>query len=103
MDIIGGDMSTVIRDCDQMRQPAEWMVPADDRILELIRDQGNLTPGAIEKFGGPVSDHASRRARKLARYGLLEQIHHGLYRLTDEGRAYLDEELDASTLEPVED
>lgn len=95
-------MSTVAPNADRMRQPAEWMVPADDRILELVREHGNLTPGAIEALGGPVSDHASRRARMLARYGLLSQIHRGLYRLTDEGRAYLDEELDASTLEPVE-
>jgi Mn-dependent DtxR family transcriptional regulator len=86
-----------------MRQDADWMVKADDRILELTREHGNLTPGAIEKLGGPVSDHASRRARKLARYGLLTRIHRGLYSLTDEGRAYLDEELDASELEPVDE
>jgi hypothetical protein len=36
----------------------------------------------------------------LARHGLLERVHRGLYRLTDDGRAYLDEELDASDLEP---
>ncbi|QLG62858.1 type IV toxin-antitoxin system AbiEi family antitoxin domain-containing protein [Halorarum salinum] len=83
-----------------MRQPAEWMVPADDRILELIRENGNLTPGAIEAFGGPVADHASRRAKELSRHGLLDQIHRGLYAITDEGLAYLDEELDASELEP---
>ena len=85
-----------------MRQPAEWMVPSDDRILELIRDEGNLTPGAIETLGGPASETVTRRAKKLVAHGLLEQVHRGLYRLTDEGRAYLDEELDASTLEPSE-
>ena len=85
-----------------MRKPADWMVPADDRILELIRDEGNLTPGAIEQLGGPVADHASRRAKKLSSHGLLEQVHRGLYRLTDDGRAYLDEELDAATLDPIE-
>ncbi len=31
-----------------MRQEAEWMVPSDDKILELIREYGNLTPTAIE-------------------------------------------------------
>ena len=93
-------MSTVNGTHERMRQPAGWMMPADDRILELIREYGNLTPGAIEAKGGPVSTHASRRARMLADYGLLEQIHRGLYGITDEGLAYLDEELDASTLEP---
>lgn len=84
-----------------MRKPAEWMVPTDDRILELIREQGNLTPGAIEALGGPSADHVSRRAKKLAEYGLLEQIHRGLYGITEKGTAYLDEELDAAELEVV--
>ena len=93
-------MSTVTAKSDSMRKPADWMAPADDRILELIREHGNLTPGAIEAKGGPVSDHASRRARKLADYGLLMRVHRGLYGITDVGVAYLDEELDASELEP---
>lgn len=95
---------SVVRDTDDVvRQPAEWMQPVDDRILEIFREEGNLTPAAIEKFGGPSADHASRRCKKLAQYGLITQIVTGLYRLTEEGRAYLDEELDASELEPVED
>lgn len=95
-------MSTRITNQDEMRQSAEWMTPSDDRILELIREHGNLTPIAIDDFGGPVRQHASRRCAKLAEYGLLQRVHRGLYGLTDEGRAYLDEELDASELEPVE-
>jgi DNA-binding PadR family transcriptional regulator len=76
------------------------MVPSDDRILELLRQEGNLTPQAVEDFGGPVAGHASDRLPKLAKYGLVTKISRGLYRITDEGRAYLDEDLDASTLEP---
>ncbi|MFB6194372.1 MAG: PhiH1 repressor, partial [Halobaculum sp.] len=38
-----------------MRQPADWMVPSDDTILELIREHGNLTPRAIEDLGGPTA------------------------------------------------
>jgi hypothetical protein len=86
-----------------MRQQADWMVPSDDRILELIRQHGNLTPKAIEHFGGPVRQHASTRCRKLANYGLLTKIYRGLYGITDAGEAYLDEKLDASTLDPVDD
>nr|WP_193787915.1 PhiH1 repressor [Natronolimnohabitans innermongolicus] len=85
-----------------MRQPADWMVPSDDRILELLREEGNLTPQAVEDFGGPVSGHASDRLPLLATYGLVTKISRGLYRITDTGVAYLDEELDASELEPVE-
>lgn len=75
------------------------MVPSDDRILELLREKGNLTPRAVEDFGGPSAGHAQDRLPLLAEYGLAERISRGLYRITDDGRAYLDEELDASTLE----
>jgi len=96
-------MSPATRDSDIMRKQADWMVPSDDRILELIREYGNLTPSAIEAKGGPVRQHASTRCSELAEYGLLQQVHRGLYGITEDGIAYLDEELDASELDPVED
>jgi len=96
-------MSMARPSTDDMRQPAEWMVPSDDRILELIRECGNLTPKAIEAFGGPVRQYVSERCRMLVRYGLLDQVYRGLYGITDAGEAYLDEELDASELEPTEE
>lgn len=91
-----------------VRQPADWMVPADGRILETIREEGNMTPLALSREGEqPRLDigrkYAGIRCRKLAKFGLLGKVEKGLYRLTDEGRAYLDEELDASTLEPAEE
>jgi predicted transcriptional regulator of viral defense system len=79
------------------------MVPSDDRILELLREHGNLTPQAVDDFGGPSAGHAQDRLPELTEYGLTERISRGLYRISDEGVAYLDEELDASELEPVED
>lgn len=92
-------MSTDHQRKDDMRKQADWMVPADNRILELIREYGNLTPSAIDDNGGPVRQYASERCSKLAEYGLLVQVHRGLYGISDQGRAYLNEELDASTLE----
>jgi hypothetical protein len=82
-----------------MRQRAEWMNPVDDEILEVLRDEGNLTPGAVEDFGVTVSDHAGDRLSVLASHGLVERISRGLYRLTDAGHAYLDGRLDAAGLE----
>lgn len=95
----------VAREIDEMRQRAEWMVPSDDLILEIVRDHGNLTPNAISKLGGPSSKHAGVRCRTLARYGLLYRITEGLYGISDEGCAYLDEEFDPSELEcePLEE
>lgn len=96
-------MSSTVHTESTMRQPADWMVPSDDRILELLREEGNLTPQAVEDFGGPVAGHASDRLPLLAKYGLVTKISRGLYRITDEGEAYLDEELDAGELETVDD
>lgn len=85
-------------DSDDMREPADWMTRSDDRILELLRSEGNLNPGAIDEFGGPESSWAGKRLARLVEAGLVEKVHHGIYRITDEGHAYLEEELDASTL-----
>ena len=80
------------------------MVPVDDRILELFREKGNLNPSAVEKFDVSSANHASRRCSKLAEAGLLERMAPGLYTITEEGLAYLDERLDASTLpDPTDD
>ncbi|OIB58038.1 PhiH1 repressor [Natrialba sp. SSL1] len=96
-------MSLTVNTVRKMRQPADWMVPSDDRILELLREEGNLTPQAVEDFGGPVAGHASDRLPVLAQYGLVTKISRGLYRITDSGEAYLDEDLDANELESVAD
>nr|WP_049899579.1 PhiH1 repressor [Natrinema altunense] len=96
-------MSIAPDSSNEMRQEAEWMVPSDDKILELIREYGNLTPTAIEDLGGPSAGHARNRCPVLAEYGLLDRISRGLYGITEAGEAYLTEELDASELEPVQD
>jgi hypothetical protein len=95
-------MTVLNESTDEMRQSADWMVPSDDRILELLREYGNLTPQAVDDLGGPSAGHAQNRLPVLTQYGLTERISRGLYCISDEGVAYLDEELDASELEPVE-
>ena len=96
-------MSTAMAPTDDMRQPAAWMRPMDDRILEAFRQYGNMTPLALSKEGhearvDTTRNYIAERCRVLVEYGLIDQIDHGLYALSDHGRAYLDEELDASTL-----
>lgn len=84
------------------RQRADWMKPVDEHIMETMRDEGNLTPQALADYDVTVPNYASDRLTVLSRYGLVDKISRGLYRLTDEGRAFLDEELDAAELEPRE-
>lgn len=96
-------MSSTAQTGSVVRQRAEWMRPIDERILETLCDEGNMTPRALDDFDVTSKSHASDRLSKLAKYGLVERISRGLYRLTDEGEAFLDEDLNASTLEPVED
>lgn len=96
-------MASTAAPSDVVRKRAEWMRPVDERIMETMRDEGNLTPQAVENFGVCSRSHGSVRLSKLSKYGLVERIAQGLYRLTDDGRAFLDEELDASTLDPVDD
>lgn len=74
------------------------MRPKDDVILEVMRDEGNMTPQALAEFDVATANYARDRLSEMSRYGLTERVSRGLYRLTDEGRAYLAEELDASEL-----
>ena len=88
---------------DEMRRAADWMQPSDDRILELLREHELLTPKQVQILGGPASGTAHNRLPILRKYGLVERVDRGIYRLADRGRSYLDEELDASELDPIED
>ena len=98
-------LSAMAAERDEMRQRAGWMKPPDDSLLEALRDEGNLTPLAISKEGNHFRVDISRkyagvRLRALTRAGLVETVDKGLYRLSEDGRAYLDEEFDASTVSP---
>jgi Mn-dependent DtxR family transcriptional regulator len=71
----------------------------DDRILEIIRDDedhiGKVSNISKEDGIHVSQPHVSRRCSKLADNGLLRPIGDGVYVITDEGLAYLDEEYDA--------
>nr|WP_245707807.1 winged helix-turn-helix domain-containing protein [Haloarchaeobius iranensis] len=69
----------------------------DDRILEYIREKEGAAVGEIsDSEGVRVSQPTvSRRCQKLAEHGLLTPLGNGVYVITDEGIAYLDEEYDA--------
>lgn len=87
-----------------MRLSADWMVLADDRILEYIDEEGSGTPKEMAESGVRYSrQHISQRCKKLVDYGLLQHLGNGVYIITDEGEQYLNADLDAAELENGEE
>ena len=72
----------------------------DDRILEYIDEHEGASVGEMADSDLiRVSDsHVSTRCKKLADYGMLRALGNGVYVITDLGRQYLHEELDAGDL-----
>ena len=82
-----------------MRQPADWMTPMDDRILEVLNAGLILSPTIIAYNIDKSREAVGRRLSKLSEAGLIKRIERGRYEITERGRAYLTGELDASDLE----
>lgn len=79
------------------------MKAADDAIMEFLEDEGAGTPSLLASELDYTKNYLIGRCSELIEYGLLEKPARGLYRITDEGEAYLAGELDASDLEPDEE
>lgn len=82
------------------------MQPADERILEVLFEEGNQQPKSISAYIYDntrdleySSEHVGRRCRTLERYGLLRKFGAGVYSITDLGEDYLAGEIDAGDLE----
>lgn len=88
-----------------MRIAAEWMTGADDRILEFLHENSPNSPTEIAndervRYSRP---HINQRLKKLTTHSLVEDYGNGVYAITDAGEAYLEGELDAADLEPVDE
>jgi predicted transcriptional regulator len=82
-----------------MRKSGSWQSVWDDRILEYLTEHEAATATEMKNSGYfEVSrPQISDRLGKLAEHGLVLNLGNGVYRITDEGRAYLNEEYDAET------
>nr|WP_228443405.1 MarR family transcriptional regulator [Natrarchaeobaculum sulfurireducens] len=81
------------------------MTLVDDRVLEYIREHESGSPKQM-KEDGPIRysrQYIARRCRKLAEEGLLTHLGNGVYVITEDGEAYLDEKLDTGTWQYVEE
>lgn len=81
-----------------MSERPDWMEPADDDILELMREDDVFEPSQIDDEGICRGPHAAYRCRELAERGLLEKHMPGVYDITDLGERYLEGEVDAAEL-----
>jgi len=84
-----------------MRLSADWMVTADDRILEYLSENETGTPKRMADSGYVrfSRSYITQRCKKLVDYGLLRHFGNGVYVITEEGKQYLEGELDAADLE----
>lgn len=93
-----------------MRKHADWMAHADERVLEFLDERGHYQPAQIARELGEVGvdmdfhpGYIGRRCRMLRQYGFLENLGNGVYGVTERGEAFLAGELDAGTIEAVDD
>ncbi|ARS89942.1 transcriptional regulator [Natrarchaeobaculum aegyptiacum] len=85
-----------------MKKPGSWMQqPTDDRILEILDTDLALKPAVIGFNVDRSRKTIQDRLRPLCSVGFVQKVDDaGYYVITEDGRAYLEGELDADDLEP---
>jgi ArsR family transcriptional regulator, cadmium/lead-responsive transcriptional repressor len=78
----------------------DWMEPIDDEILERLRDGEVFMPKQIAEGIDARSPRVAYRCRELSTYGLVTTLATGMYDLSEQGRRYLENELDPNQLDP---
>jgi len=80
------------------RYSGDWMVLADDRILEYLSEEETATPGEMVKSGFVrySNGYISQRCQKMAERGLVRNLGRGVYTITERGEEYLRGEIDTS-------
>lgn len=88
-----------------MRYSADWMVLADDRILEYIYNNDSGTPSEMKNAGYVrfTRSYISKRCKKLVDEGFLKHLGNGVYTITERGEKYLNGEIHAETLEEIDE
>ncbi|MCJ0620097.1 MarR family transcriptional regulator [Haloarcula hispanica] len=86
------------------RYSGDWMVLADDRILEFLNEEEAASPSEMVKSGVVrySNGYVSQRCQKLVEHGLLKRFGSGVYAITDRGEGYLRGEIDTSEDAPDE-
>ena len=82
-----------------VRLSGSWMSIWDERILEVLRNEGPKTPTKISKLDHiHVSQpHVSDRLSRLRENNFVKSLGNGVYKITDNGKLYLDGKYDAES------
>lgn len=89
----------LLNDPTQIRQPADWMAPIDDTILNVFHNSELVLTPAIIAFNIDYSrEEVNRRLTKLETHGLVEKVERGKYRMTYLGEQYLQGKLHIALL-----
>jgi hypothetical protein len=81
----------LLQEPEQVRKPANWMLPIDDAILSLFRSTDLiLTPSIIAYNIEYSRDEVNRRLVELEKRGFVSKVKRGKYRISALGRQYLD-------------
>jgi predicted transcriptional regulator len=85
---------------NEMHRRVEWLKPSDRVIVSELADYDGWMKSASLALNIPYTNrHISRRCKILAEHGLLERHKDTAgYRVTDFGRMFLNDELDADDL-----
>lgn len=81
----------LLEDASDGRSHADWMVPMDDSILDILYSSGlTLTPAVIAYNIDRSREEVNRRLSKLESAGLVERVERGKYRLADPGERFVE-------------
>lgn len=86
-----GDWADLLwADVQAMRDTPEWMMPLDDRILELFHSSDLVLSPSIISYNLDYSrEQVNRRLGVLQENGFVDRVERGKYRITTQGEQYL--------------
>jgi len=91
------------RESGRISERADWMEPADDHLLALLRDERKDTFNTIAEQLPLAREEVAARCRTLAAHGLVEHLGSDIYTISPLGKRYLDGEVGAPDLDDGED
>lgn len=87
-----------------LRLPADWMGPADERILELLEAEGPQTPTRIARDDriNLSRQYVNTRLRELEETGFVNNLGNGVYNGTEQATEFLSGDFDARKFDGTE-